>query len=86
MIMVTGPRAEKALRLFDEHRVYLSRIDETRALVAGDNGFYKVTANPHGVHCACPAWRPDRYCAHALAAMLAWQDTTDREHALAEAA
>jgi hypothetical protein len=81
--MVTGPRAEKALRLFDEHAVYLSG---SRALVKGDAGFHKVTANERGVACDCAAWRPGRACSHALAAMLAWQDAADREHALAEAA
>jgi hypothetical protein len=83
VIMVTGPRAEKALRLFDEHAVYLSG---SRALVKGDGGFHKVVANSEGVHCACKAWRPGRACSHALAAMLAWQDAAERERALVEAA
>lgn len=83
MIMVTGPRAEKALRLFDEHAVYLAG---AKALVKGDTGFYRVTAGDRHVHCVCPAWRPTRYCAHALSAMLAWAEAEEREQALAGAA
>jgi hypothetical protein len=83
MIMVTGPRAEKALRLFDEHAVYLAG---AKALVKGDGGFHKIVANSQGVHCDCPAWRPARQCSHGLAAMLAWQDAEERERALVEAA
>jgi hypothetical protein len=83
MIMVTGPRAEKAQRLFDEHAVYLSG---TKALVKGDGGFHKIVANSQGVHCDCRAWKPGRACSHALAAMLAWQDAEERERALVEAA
>jgi hypothetical protein len=83
MIMVTGPRADKALRLFDEHSVYLSG---TKALVKGDEGFYRVDATERHVHCACPAWRPGRACSHALSAMLAWQDAEDKEKALVQAA
>jgi hypothetical protein len=86
MVMVTGPRAEKALRLYDEHSVYLSQIDRHRALVKGDGGFHKVVADKSGVACDCKAWRPSRYCSHALAAMLAWQDAEERERALVEAA
>lgn len=78
MIMVTGPRAEKALRLFDEHAVYLHG---TKALVKGDGGFHKVVADEPGVACDCKAWRPSRQCSHALAAMLAWQDAEEREAA-----
>jgi hypothetical protein len=83
VIMVTGPRAEKALRLFDEHAVYLAG---SKALVKGDTGYHKIVANSQGVHCDCRGWRPGRTCAHGLAAMLAWGEAEEREAALVEAA
>ena len=74
--MVTGQRGAKALRLADEHCVYLSG---HRALVKGDGGYHVVDARPTTVHCDCPAWKPSRLCSHALACMLAWAEVAERQ-------
>ena len=79
--MVTGSRGAKALRLADEHCVYLSG---NRALVKGDNGHHVVVASTTSVHCDCPAWRHSRLCSHALACMLIWQEVADRKALLAQ--
>jgi hypothetical protein len=73
-MIVSDRIAEKAGRLVDEHRVHIADSGR-RAFVAGDTESYIVLCQEDRVYCPCPAWRPDRYCAHAVSVMLAWAES-----------
>lgn len=78
--MQTDSPQEKALELVADNRVILvaDRIDlglnrvYAAALVAGESGHYDVMADQDGVFCSCPSRK--RYCSHALAAMILWEE------------
>ena len=66
---------EKALELVAENRVVL--LKERRgveAIVAGHHDHYHVVATNTGMVCDCPA--RVELCAHALAAMVAWWESS----------
>lgn len=74
-LVVSEKIGRKAVRLVDDHRVYLwqrARTSEMYATVSGDFNFHRVLAQEDRVYCDCKAWRDDRYCSHAVAAMIAW--------------
>jgi hypothetical protein len=61
--------AEKALRLFDEHRVILRT--PWAADVVGDAGVYRVIATTSGLRCDCPS---KVRCSHTYAASIAFAE------------
>lgn len=72
---------EKALELVAENRVVLVRRGLHRspgdlAIVAGQHDAYVVEALETGIACECPA-RTER-CAHVLAAMVVWAESSVR--------
>ena len=65
------PRLEKAWKLLEEGKVYLSRENSLRAVVVGNNQNYRVNIAAQDCQCEDHEYRPDLVCKHIRAAQLA---------------
>ena len=65
------PRLEKAWKLLEEGKVYLSRENSLRAVVVGSNQNYRVNIAAQDCQCEDHKYRPDLVCYHIRAAQLA---------------
>ena len=65
------PRLEKAWKLLEEGKVYLSRENSLRAVVVGSNQNYRVNIAAQDCQCEDHEYRPDLVCKHIRAAQLA---------------
>mgnify|MGYP007027307750 FL=1 len=65
------PRLEKAWKLLEEGKVYLSRENPLRAVVVGSNQNYRVNIAAQDCQCEDHEYRPDLICKHIRAAQLA---------------
>ena len=65
------PRLEKAWKLLEEGKVYLSRENPLRAVVVGSNQNYRVNIAAQDCQCEDHEYRPDLVCKHIRAAQLA---------------
>ena len=65
------PRLEKAWKLLEEGKVYLSRENSLRAVVVGSNQNYRVNIAAQDCQCEDHEYRPDLICKHIRAAQLA---------------
>ena len=67
------PRLEKAWKLFEEGKVYLSRENSLRAIVKGSKVNYRVNIAAQDCQCEDHEYRPELICKHIRAAQLARQ-------------
>ena len=65
------PRLEKAWKLLEEGKVYLSRENSLRAVVVGSNQNYRVNIAAQDCQCEDHEYRPELICKHIRAAQLA---------------
>ena len=65
------PRREKAWKLLEEGKVYLSRENSLRAVVVGSNQNYRVNIAAQDCQCEDHEYRPELICKHIRAAQLA---------------
>ena len=65
------PRLEKAWRLIEEGKVFLSRKNSLRAIVKGSKVNYRVNIAAQDCQCEDHEFRPDLICKHIRAAQLA---------------
>ena len=65
------PRLEKAWRLIEEGKVFLSRKNSLRAIVKGSKVNYRVNIAAQDCQCEDHEYRPDLICKHIRAAQLA---------------
>jgi len=65
------PRLEKAWKLLEEGKVYLSRENSLRAVVVGSNQNYQVNIAAQDCQCEDHEYRPELICKHIRAAQLA---------------
>ena len=65
------PRLEKAWKLLEEGKVYLSRENSLRAVVVGSNQNYRVNIAAQACQCEDHQYRPELICKHIRAAQLA---------------
>ena len=65
------PRLEKAWRLIEEGKVFLSRKNSLRAIVKGSKVNYRVNIAAQDCQCEDHEYRPDLVCKHIRAAQLA---------------
>ena len=65
------PRLEKAWKLLEEGKVYLSRENPLRAVVVGSNQNYRVNIAAQDCQCEDHEYRPELICKHIRAAQLA---------------
>ena len=65
------PRLEKAWKLLEEGKVYLSRENSLRAVVVGSNQNYRVNIAAQDCQCEDHEYRPALICKHIRAAQLA---------------
>ena len=65
------PRLEKAWKLVEEGKVYLSRENSLRAVVVGSNQNYRVNIAAQDCQCEDHEYRPELICKHIRAAQLA---------------
>jgi len=65
------PRLEKAWRLIEEGKVFLSRKNSLRAVVKGSKVNYRVNIAAQDCQCEDHEYRPDLVCKHIRAAQLA---------------
>ena len=65
------PRLEKAWKLLEEGKVYLSRENSLRAVVVGSNQNYRVNIAAQDCQCEDHQYRPELICKHIRAAQLA---------------
>ena len=65
------PRLEKAWRLIEEGKVFLSRKTSLRAIVKGSKVNYRVNIAAQDCQCEDHEYRPDLVCKHIRAAQLA---------------
>ena len=65
------PRLEKAWKLIEEGKVFLSRKNSLRAIVKGSKVNYRVNIAAQDCQCEDHEYRPDLVCKHIRAAQLA---------------
>ena len=65
------PRLEKAWKLIEEGKVFLSRKNSLRAIVKGSKINYRVNIAAQDCQCEDHEYRPDLVCYHIRAAQLA---------------
>ena len=65
------PRLEKAWKLIEEGKVFLSRKNSLRAIVKGSKINYRVNIAAQDCQCEDHEYRPDLVCKHIRAAQLA---------------
>jgi hypothetical protein len=65
------PRLEKAWKLIEEGKVFLSRENPLRAVVVGSNQNYRVNIAAQDCQCEDHEYRPELICKHIRAAQLA---------------
>ena len=65
------PRLEKAWRLIEEGKVFLSRKNSLRAIVKGSKVNYRVNIAAQDCQCDDHKFRPELICKHIRAAQLA---------------
>ena len=65
------PRLEKAWKLIEEGKVFLSRKNPLRAIVKGSKVNYRVNIAAQDCQCEDHEYRPDLVCKHIRAAQLA---------------
>ena len=65
------PRLEKAWRLIEEGKVFLSRKNSLRAIVKGSKVNYRVNIATQDCTCEDHEYRPELTCKHIRAAELA---------------
>ena len=65
------PRLEKAWKLIEEGKVFLSRKNPLRAIVKGSKINYRVNIAAQDCQCEDHQYRPELICKHIRAAQLA---------------
>jgi len=65
------PRLEKAWKLIEEGKVFLSRKNSLRAIVKGSKVNYRVNIAAQDCQCEDHEYRPELICKHIRAAQLA---------------
>ena len=70
------PRLEKAWKLLEEGKVFLSRENSLRAVVVGSNQIYRVNIAAQDCQCEDHEFRPDLICKHIRAAEIAYKILT----------
>ena len=70
------PRLEKAWKLLEEGKVFLSRENSLRAVVVGSNQIYRVNIAAQDCQCEDHEFRPDLICKHIRAAEIAYKIRT----------